>query len=372
MIIGIPKEIKSNEYRVAVRPSGVREFVTRGHKVLIEQFAGAGSGFSDDEYLEAGAIILSAAEIYSQADMIYKVKEILPAEYDLLTEGQVIFTYLHSNANLEMTNVLLNKKVIGIAYEDIVDDQGQYPLLKPMSEIAGKGGFLAALQFMQSIYGGRGVMLSRIPGVETPKVTIIGAGNAGVGAAELASAFGNQVTVLDIDLAKLESAKYKLPLNVEFLYSDRSNLEKCLKQSDVMINCLLWDKTRNDHLVYREDLLLMKPGSLIVDVSCDSSGAFETSQPTSHDKPVYTENGILHYAVDNVPAAYARTATIALTNTTLPYAIDIAEKGCQRALVENPNLRKGLSFYAGCLTLQETALKHQSSYSSPESVLGIA
>jgi len=372
MKIGIPKEIKKNEYRVAITPAGAKECINNGHQVFIEKTAGLGSGFSDEDYRVVGAILTDVETIYKEAEMIYKVKEILPQEYKYMREGLIVFTYLHSNAYPEMTEVLINKKVIGIAYEDITDDKGQYPLLKPMSELAGKGGFLAGLNFSQSINGGNGTLLARVHGVRTPHVTIIGAGAAGVGAADLAVGFGNKVSILDINLDKLEEVKYKFPANVELLYSNRENLEQCLKTSDVIINCLLWNKTRKDHLIYREDLQFMKKGSLIVDVSCDEGGAIETCKATSHNDPIYKVDGITHYAVDNIPSAFSETATTALANTTLKYALRIANKGVEAALADDVHLRAGLSFYYGNLTLEETAIKQELVYVSPENALGIS
>jgi alanine dehydrogenase len=371
MIIGIPKEIKNNEYRVAATPDGVKTLIQRGHQVIVGESAGVGSGFSDEDYKKVGAKVSTVDEVYLNADMIYKVKEILEPEYKYMREDLIVFTYLHSNANLEMTEVFLKSKVIGISYEDIEDRNGQFPLLKPMSELAGKGGFLASLNFIQSVHGGSGLLLSRVHGVKTPTVTVIGAGAAGIGAAELASAFGNKVAILDIDLDRLEEAKYKLPLNTELLYSNRANLEKCLVESDVIINCLLWPKTRKDHLINKEDLKLMKPGSIISDVSCDEGGAIETCRATSHDDPIYKVDGIVHYAVDNIPSAFSQTATTSLSNVTLPFAIKIADNGADQALIDDVGLRKGLSFYRGNLTLKETSVKHNIDYKSPEEVLNL-
>lgn len=371
MIIGIPKEIKNNEYRVAATPEGVKSLIQKGHQVIVGESAGVGSGFSDESYKKVGAKIGAADEVYQISDMIYKVKEILEPEYKYMRENLIVFTYLHSNSNLEMTKVFLENKVVGISFEDIEDAKGEFPLLKPMSELAGKGGFLASLNFIQSVHGGSGILLSRVHGVKTPMVTIIGAGAAGVGAAELASAFGNKVALLDIDLNRLEEAKYKLPLNVELLYSNRTNLEKCLAESDVVINCLLWPKTREDHLINKDDLNLMKPGSIISDVSCDEGGAIETCRATSHDDPIYVVDGIVHYAVDNIPSAFSQTATTSLSNVTLPFAMKLANKGVEEALKEDTGLRKGLSFYCGSLTLKETAVKHNLEYKSPEEVLNL-
>lgn len=372
MIIGIPKEIKSNEYRVACTPSGVKEIVSNGHEVLVEKGAGIGSGFSDEEYEKQGATIVnSPEELYNKSDLIYKVKEIFPEEFKFLKENQIVFTYIHSNAYREQTDALLEKKVIGIAYEDINDEKGEFPLLKPMSVIAGKGGFIAALNFTQRIHGGKGILLSSIDGVRTPEITIIGAGNSGVGAAELAAAFGNKVSILDIDIGKLEEARKFLPPNVEFLYSNRSNLEMCLKRTDVLLNCILWPKWRKDHLVTRDMLGLMKEGALIVDVACDEAGAIETTKSTTHDNPVYIVDGITHYCVDNIPSAFSQTATTTLCNATLPYLLEIANKGVRKALIDNKYLRRGLTTYEGKLTLEETGRKQNRPYTTPEEALGM-
>lgn len=372
MIVGIPKEIKPNEYRVSCGPSGVREIISHGHKVLVEKDAGLGSGFTDEDYKNQGATILdSSKEIFKEADLIYKVKELFPAEFEYMREGQIIFTYIHSNAFRAQTDAMIEKKVIGIAYEDVTDKEGGFPLLKPMSILAGKGGFLAALHFMQRTNGGMGLLLSRTEGVRTPEITIIGAGNAGMGAAELASSFGNKVTIINRSIEKLEEARRRFTKNVEFLYSNINNLEMCLKRSDVVINCVMWAKDRKDHLVSREMLKMMKKGSLIVDVSCDEGGAIETCISTSHDDPVYEVDGVKHYCVDNIPSAFSRTATQLLGSATLPYLLEIADKGVENALKENEHLRKGLSFYLGKLTLEETGLKQEREYTTPEEVLNI-
>jgi alanine dehydrogenase len=371
MIIGIPKELKRNEYRVALTPSGVRVIIERGHVVLVEYGAGKGSGFSDQDYENGGAKLLNAEQVYSQSEMIYKVKEILPQEYAYMREGLIVFTYLHTNAYIEMTEIMLKKNVTGIAYSDVSDEKGKFPLLKPMSELAGKGGFIAGLNLMQSINGGNGRLLARIHGCQTPHVTIIGAGSAGLGAADLAIGFGNQVSILDIDLDRLEQLKYQLAPNVELLYSSRENLVRCLERTDLLINCILWDKTRKDHLVSRKDLELMNADSIIVDVACDEHGAIETSRSTKHDDPTYEVDGIVHYAVDNIPSAFSKTATELLSNVTLPYALQIANLGVLEALKKNPGLRRGLSTYKGQLTLMETAVKHNKVFVTPEEALNI-
>jgi alanine dehydrogenase len=370
MIIGIPKEVKKNEFRVASIPEAVVTLVNNGHTVLVEKNAGIGSGFTDVEYEKAGAQITLREVLYKNCDMIYKVKEIEAIEYDLLHENQIVLTYLHSNAHLEMTNELLKRKITGVCYEDIDDEQGEYPMLAPMSMLAGKGGFLAALNFSQSVHGGRGLLLNRIVGVPTPEITIIGCGWSGVGAAELAASFGNKVTMLDISKKAMESAKNKLPINVEFLFSNRENLLNCLKRTDVVINCILWPKDRKDHLVSREDLKLMKRGAFIIDVACDNEGAIETCRSTTHDNPIYYEEGVLHYAVDNIPSGFAETASQMLSESTLPYALKIANLGVKEAMSIDAHLRRGLTTYKGMLTLKETAIKHGIPFVDPLIAIG--
>lgn len=365
MIIGLPKEIKKNEFRVAATPSAVAAFSRRGHTVLFERGCGKGSGFSDEQYQAAGGIPTPHEELYRKCDMLYKVKEIEREEYELLHDRQVVFTYLHSNAHPDMTRELLARGVTGIAYEDIDDDNREFPLLSPMSVLAGKGGFIAALYFSQSVHGGKGLLLNRIAGVPTPEVTIIGCGFSGMGAAELASAFGNRVAMLDVNWKAIEKAKDRLPANVELLHSNRENLVECLKRTDVLINCILWDKTRKDHLVTREDLRMMKPGAVIIDVACDDGGAIETCRSTTHDDPIYYEEGVLHYAVDNIPSGFSCTASQTLSAATLPFALAIADKGVEEALLVDAHLRRGLTTYRGRLTLEETARKHRMEYTDP-------
>lgn len=369
MIIGVPKEIKHNEYRVAAIPSSVSAFVQKGHTVYVEYGAGIGSGFTDKEYIDAGAKMAEKTDVYTKCDLLYKVKEIEPSEYNLLHRGQIVMTYFHSNAHLDMTVNMLKTGIIGIAYEDVDDDNNDFPMLSPMSILAGKGGFIAALYFSQSVHGGKGRMLSNIVGVATPKISIIGCGWSGTGAAELAAAFGNKVTMLDVSHKALNKARQKLSKNVEFLFSNRENLITCLKESDVLINCILWDKTRKDHLVFKEDLKLMKPNAIIVDVACDDEGAIETCHSTTHDDPIYFEEGIMHYCVDNIPSGFSRTASITLSAATLPYVMSVANKGAEAAIMEDPHLRRGLTFYYGDLTLKETADKHNLVYTDPSEAI---
>ena len=370
MKIGIVKEIKESEYRVGAVPTAVTELVRRGHEVFVETKAGVGSGFSDEDYKKAGAVICDTAEeVWTGVDMIYKVKEIFPEEFKYLRDDLIVFTYIHSNAHPEQTQALMKSGCTSIAYEDISDDRGQWPLLSPMSELAGKGGFLAALHFMQTINGGPGKLLANVCGAAAPVVTIIGCGHSGLGACELAAAFGCQVYVLDINYDAMLAAKEHMPNNVSFLFSNRDNLIDCLKKTDVLINCILWPKTRKDHLVNREDLKLMKPGAMIVDVACDDEGAIETCRSTCHKDPVYFEEGIMHYCVDNIPSAFAQTSSVTLCNATLPFALAIANKGVKQALKDDKHLRRGLTTYDGKLCLLETAEKQNIPFTDPNELV---
>lgn len=370
MRIGIAKEIKESEYRVAAVPSAVAELVRRGHQVIVEHDAGIGSGYTDADYEKAGAVIEADTDkVWGNVDMIYKVKEIFPQEWKYLRDDLIVLTYIHSNAHKDQTEALMNSKCTSIAYEDISDDKGEWPLLTPMSELAGKGGFLAALHFAQTINGGKGKLLSNVCGVEVPTITIIGCGHSGRGACELASAFGNRVNILDINYDAMLKAKETFPNNVNFMFSNRTNLEKCLKESDVIINCILWPKTRKDHLINREDLKMMKDGAMIIDVACDDEGAVETCRSTCHKDPVYYEEGILHYCVDNIPSAFAQTASTTLSNATLPFAMAIANKGVKQALKDDKHLRRGLTTYNGMLTLKETADKLDIPFTDPNELV---
>ena len=369
MIIGIPKEIKANEYRVAAVPETVREIVRHGHRVLVEKDAGAGSGYPDESYRAAGAEIADRETVWAQAQLIYKVKELFPEEFHWMGPEKILMTYIHSNSHPDETDVLLGSGASAIAYEDVPDAAGHFPMLRPMSELAGKGGFLAALYYAQSVHGGPGILLANVAGALPPVITILGGGNVGLGAAELAAAFGNQVRILDVNMNAMLEAKKVLPANVSFLISNRANLERCLKESDVFLNAIQWPKERRDHLVYREDLKLMKPGALLIDVACDDAGAIETCRSTTHDDPIYYEEGILHYCVDNIPSAFAQTASVTLANATLPYLLKVADKGFKKAVEDDPLLRKGMTCWGGKLTLKETALKQNRLWTDPEKLI---
>ena len=286
MKIGVLKEIKENEYRVSAVPATVQEITRHGHTVYVEAGAGVGSGFSDAEYEAAGAMIADADTVWRESDIYYKVKELFPQEFKWMKKDKILFTYIHSNAHPAETDCLLDSHVSAVAYEDVPDKNGRFPLLRPMSELAGKGGFLAALHYMQAVNGGPGKLLANVAGVERPIITCLGCGNIGIGVAELACGMGNEVRILDVNMDVMLEAKKYLP-DVSFMISNRANLEKCLKESDVIINGIQWAKDRKDHIIYREDLKLMKRGSIIVDVACDDNGAVETCRSTTCNKNVF-------------------------------------------------------------------------------------
>jgi len=372
MKVGIVKEIKNNENRVAIIPSTVKEFIRHGHEVYIECGAGLGSGFRDEEYAAAGAVMVEKAEdVWNNIDLLYKVKEILPSEYKYIREDMIVMTYLHSNAHRDETQVLLDAKCPSIALEDITSDDPakKFPLVANMGELAGKGGFLAACYYAQSVHGGPGLILNNVCGSDAPIVSIIGCGYTGMGAAELASSFGCTVKMMDIDLKAMERAKDKLPSNVSFLYSSRQAIEDCLKVSDVVINCVLWPKTRKDHLINKEDLAMMKHGAMIIDVACDDGGAVETCRSTTHDDPVYYVDGILHYAVDNIPSAFSKSSSTRFANDSLPYVLAVADKGIKQALKDDKHLRAGLTTFDGKMTLKETAEKFELPWADPEELI---
>ena len=361
MKIGVVREIKNSENRVAIIPSAVGTFLRAGHEVYIEHNAGIGSGFTDEEYAKAGAVVEpKAADVWTKVDLLYKVKEIFPEEYQYLRKDLIIMTYIHSNAHRNETEALMAAKCPSIAFEDgSSDDPGRrWPLVANMGELAGKGGFLAAAYYAQSVHGGPGLMLNNVCGVDSPIITIIGCGYTGMGAAEMAASLGNTVKMLDLDFVSMDRAKTKLAnSNISFLYSNRENILDCIKISDVVINCVLWPKTRKDHLIYKEDLKLMKPGSMIIDVACDDGGAVETCRSTTHEDPVYYVDGILHYAVDNIPSAFSKSSSTRFCNDSLPYVLEVANKGLVQALKDNKHLRRGLTTYDGTLCMMETVEK---------------
>ncbi|MGD8334401.1 MAG: alanine dehydrogenase [Desulfobacterales bacterium] len=370
MIIGVPREIKKNEHRVSITPPAVDALVSRGHQIIIETQAGAGSGISDADYTAAGAnLAADARTVYQKAEMILKVKELFPQEFDFLREGQIIFTYIHSANNPEETQAFLDKKVIAIAYEDIETDDGRCPLLTPMSEIAGEVGLLMGVYHMFTTSGGSGILIGGAVGSQPAKVAILGAGNVGIGAARYAVGLGADVTLLDIDLERLRDVRQTMLPGIKTVYLNQFNVRQMLPGIDLLINAVKWPPRSDEHIVTREMLKLMKTDSLIVDISCDPAGAIETCVPTSHDQPTYVVDGIRHYCVDNLPSAVAKTASDALSNASLPYVLKIADKGWPAAIKEDISLRRGLGFALGHLTFKPTAIAQNRPYTSAEEII---
>lgn len=356
MIIGIPKEIKNNENRVAIIPAGVRAFSQAGHQVLVEKSAGWGSGIEDKEYIQAGATIIETAEeVFKKAEMIIKVKEPLPSEYNLLKPGQIVYTYLHFASSLELTKAMMDRKIIGIAYETVQTEDGYLPLLAPMSEVAGKMAAHIAAYYLALPYGGIGVLMGGVPGVSPAKVVVIGGGTVGTCAAKVAAGLGARVTLLDISIKRLRYLDDVLPKNITLIVSNQHNIEEEIRDADAVIGAVLIPGAEAPKLVTEEMLKKMKPNSVIVDVAIDQGGCFETSRPTSHSEPVYKVHNVLHYCVTNMPGAFARTSTFALTNATLPYGLEIANKGYKKALMENKALAKGLNVIDGKITYEPVA-----------------
>lgn len=356
MIIGVPKEIKNNENRVAVTPSGARELVAHGHTVYVQTAAGTGSGFTDAEYAGAGALILPTIEaVYDIAEMIIKVKEPIEAEYPLIKKGQVVFTYFHFASDRSLTDAMLASGAVCIAYETVRLPDRSLPLLVPMSEVAGRMSVQEACRFMERPQGGRGILMGGVPGVKPARVLILGAGIVGRNAAKMAAGMGADVTVADISLSTLRHVADVMPANVKTLYSSRHNIEQELPHADVVIGSVLVPGAKAPHLITRDMLSLMQPGSVLVDVAIDQGGCFETSVPTTHSEPTYVLDGIVHYAVANIPGAVPRTSTLALTNATLPYALRLADKGWEKACREDPALAQGVNIADGKITFPGVA-----------------
>ena len=349
MIVGVPKEIKAQENRIAATPAGAHSFVAAGHLVLVEKSAGIGSGFSDNDYLEAGAQILDTPEeIYARADMIYKVKEPLEPEYGLLREGQILFTYLHLAPDPEQTQALIKSGVTAIAYETVQLPNGSLPLLAPMSEIAGKLSVQIGATLLQKYYQGSGILLGGLPGVEPAHVVIIGGGISGAAAARIACGLGARVTVIDLSLERLAYLLDILPGRVATLMSSPHAIATSVASADLLIGAVLIPGAKAPKLVTEAMVKSMRPGAVIVDISIDQGGIVETiDRTTSHENPYYIKHGVSHYSVPNMPGAVPRTSTYALSNATMPYALQIANKGAERAMRENAALRKGLSVYKG-------------------------
>lgn len=356
MIIGVPREIKDKEFRVGITPAGVKSLTACGHTVLIEQGAGAGSDISDEDYAAAGAfLVASGEEVYGRADMVMKVKEPLPSEYPYLRPGLILYTYLHLAPLPELTEMLLQSQVIGIGYETVQLDNGYLPLLAPMSEVAGRMSIQVGAHLLQEEQGGRGVLLGGVPGVEHGHVTILGGGTVGSNAARVATALGATVTVLDTDLCRLAYLDAIFTGRINTLMSNEHNIEQELKAADLVIGAVLVPGGRAPKLLRREMLALMKKRAVIIDVAIDQGGCVETARPTTHSQPTFETDGVIHYCVTNMPGAVPRTSTFALTNATLPFALEIANKGLKQALAENAALRRGVNVYAGDLVRKEVA-----------------
>ncbi|KJS68434.1 MAG: alanine dehydrogenase [Peptococcaceae bacterium BICA1-7] len=357
MIIGIPKEIKNNENRVALTPAGAAVLTQEGHKVLVEKMAGAGSGFSDESYAAAGAEILAGArEVFEKSDMIVKVKEPQAAEYNLFKEGQLLFTYLHLAPEPELTQALLKKNIVGIAYETVQLASGALPLLAPMSEIAGRMSVQIGAQFLSKQYGGKGVLLSGVPGVLPAKVTIVGGGVVGANAAKIAMGMGADVTIVEKSPERLRVLDDLFGFRVKTVVSNHYNLAAAIKESDLVIGAVLLPGAKAPKLVSEEMVKQMTEGAVIVDVAIDQGGCVETiDRITTHDNPTFTKHGVVHYSVANMPGAVARTSTLGLTNATLPYIQKIAGKGYQAAVQEDPALARGVNVLNGKVTCKGVA-----------------
>ncbi|MBW2119317.1 MAG: alanine dehydrogenase [Deltaproteobacteria bacterium] len=348
MMIGVPKEIKNNEFRVGLTPSGVRILTEAGHEIYIEKDAGEGSGISDEEYIEAGATLLPlASDVFEQTEMIVKVKEPMPEEYELIRENQIIFTYLHLAPAPELTEALIKSKCVAVAYETIQLEDGSLPLLTPMSMIAGRIAPQIGAHYLEKVHGGRGVLLGGVPGVGRGKVTILGGGVVGMNAARIAVGLGAEVYVLDIDYKQLSYLDTIFGNSLTTVMCNEENISRLIDSSDLVIGAVLIPGAKAPALVSKDMISTMLPGSVAIDVCIDQGGCFETSKPTTHEEPVYMVEGVVHYCVTNMPGAVGRTSTFALTNATLPYVLEIANLGCEEALNRNGSLAKGLNLFNG-------------------------
>src|SRR5512139_510055 len=356
MIIGVPKEIKEVEKRVGMTPQGVDALLAHGHRVFVQKSAGEGSGFSDQEYRKAGATLVEkAGDVWEGADMVVKVKEPLEPEFSLMKPGQVLFTYLHLAADRDLTLKLLERRVVGIGYETVQEKDGSLPLLRPMSEIAGRASILAGGMCLEARNGGKGILLCGASGVPPAKIVILGAGVAGANACKVAPGTGGHVSILDIRPERLSYLHDITQGHVTTFMSNRMTVAEEISDADLVIGTVLIPGAHAPKLVTREMLKRMRPGSAVVDISVDQGGCFETTRPTTHENPTYIEEGIVHYCVTNIPGAFPRTSTFALTNATFPYVIQIADKGYKKAMKENEALRKGLNLLGGQVVYQAVA-----------------
>ncbi len=370
MQIGVLKEIKRKENRVAMTPAGAEQMATRGHKVLIETLAGSGSGFSDGDYVRAGAAIAKTPKkIYSSCEMVMKVKEPLPVEYALIRKGQVLFTYFHFAASEELTRAIMASKCVAIAYETVEKPNGSLPLLTPMSEVAGRMAIQEGAKYLEKTYGGKGILLSGVPGVNSGTVLVIGGGVVGTNAAKVACGMGAKVYLLDNNLERLRYLSDVMPKNCFPVMSNPATIRHFLPEADLVVGAVLIPGAMAPKLVTREMLGLMKKGSVVVDVAIDQGGCVETAKPTTHDDPIYEVDGIIHYCVANMPGAVSMTSTIALTNATLPYALELAGKGYKVAVRQNPDLAKGVNIIDGKVTYKGVAEAFGLEYKPLDAVL---
>jgi len=370
MKIGIPKEIKTNENRVSLVPAGAEALVAAGHTVFVEQGAGEGSGFADDQYTAVGAQLLPTADaVWKEAEMIIKVKEPIAVEWPRMRKGQTIFTYFHFAADEKLTKAHLDSGATCIAYETVELPTRELPLLTPMSEVAGRMAVQEGAKYLEKLYGGRGVLLGGVPGVPPAKVVILGGGVVGVNAAKMAAGMGAKVVILDTSLPRLRYLSDVMPSNVQLIFSNRQNILEQIATADLVVGGVLLPGAKAPKLVRREDLKTMRPGAVIVDVAIDQGGCVETIKATTHENPVYTVDGIIHYGVANMPGGVPRTSTLALTNATLPYAMKLANKGWKQALREDGALLKGLNVVDGKVTYQGVAEAFGMEYHSPEQFL---
>ena len=364
MKVGIPKEIKNNENRVGMTPAGVAEMCRHGHEVFVQHTAGEGSGFADDEYVKAGAKILPTIEaVYETAEMIVKVKEPIEPEYKLVRKGQLLFTYFHFACEKELTEAMLKSGSICLAYETVQLPNGSLPLLQPMSEVAGRMAVINGVYYLQKTKGGKGKLVSGVPGVSPTNVLVLGGGTVGEAAAMMAAGMGANVTITDISLPRLRQLDIETPANVHTLYSSSHNICQLLPTVDIVVGSVLVPGDKAPHLITRDMLKLMEPGTVLVDVAIDQGGCFETSRPTTHSEPIYTIDGIVHYCVANIPGAVPNTSTLALTNATLRYAVALADKGWKQACKDDSALAKGLNVVEGKVVFKPVAdvfnLKHE-------------
>jgi alanine dehydrogenase len=356
MIIGTPKEIKNNENRVALTPAGAKELVKRGHQVFVQQTAGIGSGFSDEEYVSAGATILTTIEeVYAIADMIIKVKEPIEPEYKLIKENQLLFTYFHFASYEPLTKAMVESKAICLAYETVEKVDRSLPLLIPMSEVAGRMAIQKGANYLEKPLKGRGILLGGVPGVLPAKVLILGGGIVGTQAAWMAAGLGADVTIMDVSLARMRYLADVMPANVKTMMSNEYNIREMIKHSDLIIGAVLIPGAKAPHLITKDMLKIMKPGTVLVDVAVDQGGCIETCKPTTHENPTYIIDDVVHYCVANMPGAVPYTSTLALTNATLPYAIQLADKGWKKAVQQNPDLIPGLNVINGDIVYKAVA-----------------